>query len=86
MAVVIKTCRTQHHNVPCKYLGFYDDSHFVLSEMNLDKQHEWCGLRVSEITMSEDSLIVMIKRQGRILIPNGRLRLKEGDVLVVTSG
>ena len=54
--------------------------------MNLDKHHEWCGLRVSEITMSEDSLIVMIKRQGRILIPNGRLRLKEGDVLVVTSG
>lgn len=66
--------------------GFYDDSHFVLSEMNLDKHHEWCGLKVSEITMSEDSLIVMIKRQGRILIPNGRLRLKEGDVLVVTSG
>ena len=28
----------------------------------------------------------LIKRQGRILIPNGRLRLKEGDVLVVTSG
>ena len=66
--------------------GFYDDSHFVLSEMNLDKHHEWCGHRISEITMSEDSLIVMIKRQGRILIPNGRLRLKEGDVLVVTSG
>ena len=66
--------------------GFYDDSHFVLSETSIGKKSDWCGRRISEISLPEDSIIVLIKREGRTLIPNGRIKIKAGDVLVMTKG
>lgn len=65
--------------------GFYDDSNFVLSEVKIDSRHDWCGNRISELSIPDDSLIVMIKRRGHTLIPGGKLRIRNGDVLVMTS-
>lgn len=65
--------------------GFYDDSAFILSEVAIDNDHEWCQKSVSEISMPANSLIVMIKRNGRTLIPNGRIKIKSADILVVAT-
>ena len=65
--------------------GFYDDTAFILNEIILDDQNAWCGKTLAEISTSDDQLIVMIKRNGKTLIPNGQLRLQENDSLVMTS-
>lgn len=66
--------------------GFYDDHTFILSEMVIPPQHEWCGKTLSEISMPKDNLIIMIKRGGETVIPNGRIEIAANDVLVMTSG
>ncbi|MGN0666009.1 MAG: potassium/proton antiporter [Huintestinicola sp.] len=65
--------------------GFYDDSDLILHEVAVSGSHEWCGKRVQELPIPKNTLIVMIKRSGKTLIPNGRIRIKSKDVLVMTN-
>lgn len=65
--------------------GFYDDNNFILSETEISKDHEWCGKNVSEIELPADSLIVMIKRNGGTLIPNGNIAIETNDILVTAA-
>ena len=66
--------------------GFYDDHTFILSEIVIPPQHEWCGKTLSEISMPKDNLIIMIKRGEETVIPNGRIEITANDVWVMTSG
>ncbi len=65
--------------------GFYDDKHFVLSEIKITSEHKWCRKQLSEISMKKGSLIVMIKRNDKTLVPNGQMDIEDNDILVVTS-
>ena len=60
-----------------------DNHHIELKEIVLRKQHPWNGLRIRELDISRQTIIVMVKRSGTMLIPNGDLVLCEGDTLIV---
>lgn len=55
-----------------------------LSEVRLDNSSAWCGKTLAELPREKNSLIIMVRRSKRILIPNGQTRLAAGDVLVLT--
>lgn len=65
--------------------GFYDDSTFILNEVKIDNKHKWCGKMISDISIHDDGLIVMIKRNNETVIPNGEIRIENKDILVMTS-
>lgn len=60
-----------------------DDKHIDLKEVVLRKQHHWNGLRIRDLDISRQTIIVMVKRGGKILIPNGDLVLREGDNIIL---
>ncbi len=60
-----------------------DDRRIDLKEMVLRGQNPWNGLRVRELDISRQTIIVMVRRKGNILIPNGDLVLKEGDSIIL---
>lgn len=60
-----------------------DQHHIDLKEIVLRKQHPWNGMRIRDLDISRQTLIVMVKRRGTMLIPKGDLILLEGDVLIV---
>ena len=60
-----------------------DNHHVDLKEIVLRKQHPWNGLRIRELDISRQTIIVMVKRNGTMLIPKGDLILCENDVLIV---
>ncbi len=64
---------------------FKDDRHIDLKEIVLRKQHPWNGQRIRDLDLSRQTLIVMIRRKNRILIPKGDLILMEGDTLILYS-
>ena len=64
---------------------FKDDRHIDLKEVVLRKQHPWNGQRIRDLDLSRQTLIVMIKRQNRMLIPKGDLMLLEGDHVILYS-
>lgn len=57
-----------------------------LTELTLDKGNEWIGNTVSGIDLDAGKLVVMIQRNGDIVIPNGSTVLNESDVLVIKEG
>ena len=64
-----------------KSLG--NDKHIDLKEIVLRSQNPWNGLPIRELDISRQTIIVMVRRKGNILIPNGDLVLKEGDSIIL---
>lgn len=60
-----------------------DDRHIDLKEMILRGQNPWNGQRIRDLDISRQTIIVMVRRKGNILIPNGDLVLKEGDSIIL---
>ncbi len=52
-----------------------------LKEMMLGHEHPWNGERIKDLDISRQSLVVMIRRRGRMQIPNGDMVLAENDTV-----
>ena len=63
--------------------GFRSDQHIDLKEVTLRRQHPWVGQHIRELDISRRTLIVLVRREGKTLIPHGELRLREGDTVVL---
>ena len=58
----------------------YDEVEKInLKEVVLKKRHQWTGQCIKDLDISRHSVIVLIKRKNKALIPNGNMRLLEGD-------
>ena len=56
-----------------------DDRRIELKEVVLKHHNPWNDHPIQELDISRQTVIVMVKRRGTMLIPNGDLVLKEGD-------
>lgn len=58
---------------------FEDHDRISLKEMVLKKQNPWTDELIRNLDISRYSVIVLVKRGNKALIPNGDMRLREGD-------
>lgn len=58
---------------------FEEQERIDLKEIVLRKQNPWNGLQIKDLDISRHSVIVLIKRRNKALIPNGNTVLEEGD-------
>ena len=56
-----------------------EHEHITLKEVVLKKQNPWTGVRIRDLDISRHSVIVLVKRGEISKIPNGNLKLQEGD-------
>lgn len=59
--------------------AFDEQEHIKLKEVVLQKQNPWTGLCIRDLDISRHSVIVLVKRKGKTMIPTGNMVLKEGD-------
>ncbi|MGX8714528.1 MAG: ion transporter [Lachnospiraceae bacterium] len=59
--------------------GFQDDVGVTLQEVGLGEKHPWVNKKIKEIHFTHNELVVIVKRAGRVLIPNGGLCFEPGD-------
>ena len=50
-----------------------------LREMMIGENHSWNGFAIKELDISRQSYIVMVKRDGKMMVPNGSLIIRAGD-------
>ena len=62
-----------------------NDRPIQLREITLKKNHEWNNCAIRDLDISRQTYIVMVRRNGRAMVPNGELVLKEGDIIVLYS-
>ena len=64
---------------------FQDDWHIELKEVVLRKQSPWNGVRIRDLDISRQTIIVLVRRGGTMLVPRGELMLREGDSVLLYS-
>ena len=64
-------------------VGSSDQHHIELKELELRQHNPWNGQRIRDLYISRQTLIVIVKRKGRMLIPNGDLTLHQGDRVIL---
>lgn len=65
--------------------SFDEKEHIKLKELILMKNNPWVGQRIRNLDISRQSIIVLVKRRKRVMIPNGNMMLREGDRVIVYS-
>lgn len=63
--------------------SYEEDERIKLKEIVLQKQHPWNGHPIRELDISRQTVIVMVRRRDRVLIPSGSLVLQAGDKVIL---
>lgn len=58
---------------------FEEHERINLKEIVLKEQNPWNGMHIRDLDISRHTVIVLIKRRNKALIPNGNMILREGD-------
>lgn len=53
-----------------------------LQEEQITKNHPWCDKTISELKLPRNVLIALVRRGAENLIPDGKTRILEGDIVV----
>ncbi len=61
------------------------DESIKLKEIVLQKENPWVGMRIRDLDISRQSIIVLVKRRNKSLIPNGNMVLHIGDNIFLYS-
>ena len=60
-----------------------DSQRIDLKELVLGERNPWNGQYIRDLDVSRQSVIVMVRRKGQIIIPNGGTKLRAGDVVLL---
>ena len=58
---------------------YTDNEHIDIKEFVLNRHHTWVGTAVRDLDISRQSLIIMVRRGSKVIIPNGDLVFMAGD-------
>lgn len=56
-----------------------------LTEIPIEKDSKWIGKPLSRIKLGEEKLVLVLKRNEKVVIPNGNTVILENDVLVISQ-
>ena len=56
-----------------------ENEHINLKEIVLKRQNPWTGVKIKDLDISRQSVIVLVKRRNKSLIPSGNMMLEAGD-------
>ena len=65
--------------------GYSDDLKIKLKEVILKPNHPWNGQAIRDLDISRQTIIVMVRRDDKVLIPTGSLVLLCGDIVILYS-
>lgn len=62
-----------------------EDTPINIRQITLGPHHEWVGQEIRELDISRQTIILMIRRRGTMLIPRDEMKLFAGDVVYLYS-
>ena len=63
--------------------SFDKDEHIDFKEVILRKHSFWVGQKIRDLDISRQTIIIMVKHRGKVLIPRGDLVMMEGDKVIM---
>lgn len=65
--------------------GYQEDKSTMLLEYNVSRSSKWMNKTIMDAEIPDDILIVMIKRNGQVIVPKGSTEILENDILVLSG-
>ncbi len=65
--------------------AFTEETDIRLKEVHIRENHLWCDSAIEDLPIDHDTIIVMIHRKHRTLIPSGKTIIRNGDNVIVFS-
>ena len=65
--------------------GSNDEVNVEVIEQKITKQHSWNQKKIQSIKTDTNTLIAIIKREEKTIVPNGNTKIQENDILVIVS-
>lgn len=65
--------------------AFIDENDIRLKEIHITQSHRWCGRQIHELDIPPNTLIILIRRNGETMIPDGQTRILAGDMVVLNA-
>lgn len=56
-----------------------------LMEIQVEKDSRWIGEPLSKIKLGEGKLVLVLKRNEKVMIPNGNTVIRENDIMVISQ-
>ena len=63
--------------------AFQDEINIKLREIIIKQMHPWNGHAIKDLDISRQTIILMIRRKNRVIIPHGDTVIKEGDIVIL---
>ena len=57
----------------------------MIREVPVDKNYKWDGKPLRELDAPKETLVILIRRGQRNIIPDGGTIIKDGDILIVAQ-
>lgn len=67
-----------------KSFSDYENEKTQLMEVVVNKKSPYYDKKLIDVTFEGESRVLMIKRKGNIIVPRGRTRIRDKDILVLT--
>ena len=67
------------------FTDYQEDLSAQLIEFPMEKENPWVHQTLSQAGIPKDILVVMIKRQGKAIVPKGDTEILPGDILVLSG-
>lgn len=64
---------------------YKEDKSTKILEINIDENSKWVNKTIMDSDISEEVLVVMIRRNNEVIIPKGSTEIKKDDILVLAS-
>lgn len=66
------------------FSDYEDDNNTKLIEIKVNQESPYYNKKLIDVNFDNDSRVLMIKRNNNIIVPRGRTRIRDKDVLVLT--
>jgi len=63
-------------------LSFEDTHNMEMTEIEISSDDDWLDTAIKDLELPQNTLIVMIKRNGNAIVPNGDTIIQKGDIIV----
>lgn len=62
---------------------YQDEKDLSLIEIKVENEHNWCNKTLKQIALPQSMVVLMIKRNDKIILPKGANKVKPDDILVL---
>ncbi len=75
----------EHGNVMKTFNDYTDEAPVQFIKSMIPKNHSWCGMKLKEILLPPDTILVLLLRNDKQIVPNGETTFMEGDILILCA-